>query len=547
METKVSIIIPVYNGSDYLDEAIQSALAQTYKNIEVIVVNDGSCDEGATERVALRYSEQIRYISKANGGVASALNSGVHEMTGEYFSWLSHDDLYCREKIERELEEIQTLPLAEQGRTIIYSDYAVFSTDPDRAIPVRLQGVDAEEFRFWLTTENSLHGCTLLIPKAAFVEFGGFDKSLRTTQDYDLWFRMAGGFRFRHLSQVLVKARSHSEQGSIKMASTALAECNALLLQFTNALTEKELTAGGRRSLAMAYAEISASMWRRRFLPAAQATAKLAIRRLSDGSGQAVLPVLWILSWGITQYTILPITRTLLSPSLRLLLKQLFFSNGKSEIPLRHPSSAGFLKRKFSEIYEKNIFGGGTSRSGAGSDLVQTEVIRRELPAQLERLQVQTFLDAPCGDWYWMRQVDLGVETYFGVDIVESLIMKNQQEFGNASKIFLCLNLTQDDLPKVDLIFSRDCLVHLSLEDALRVIANFKRSGSKYLLTTTFTDLVRNNDLAGKDSFWRPLNMQLHPFNFSPPLVLVNEGCTEEGGQYSNKCLGLWLLQDIEC
>ena len=95
-------------------------------------------------------------------------------------------------------------------------------------------------------------------------------------------------------------------------------------------------------------------------------------------------------------------------------------------------------------------------------------------------------------------------------------------------------------------MFSRDCLVHLTFADALKIIANFKRSGAKYLLTTTFVERKKNNDLVGVDNFWRALNMRLPPFNFPQPLLLVNEGCTEEAGQYPDKSLGLWLLDDIE-
>ena len=80
---KVSIVIPVYNGANYLSEAIDSALAQTYSNIEILVVNDGSNDEGATERIAKSYGEKIRYFAKENGGVSSALNLGIREMHGE--------------------------------------------------------------------------------------------------------------------------------------------------------------------------------------------------------------------------------------------------------------------------------------------------------------------------------------------------------------------------------------------------------------------------------------------------------------------------------
>ena len=103
MNPKVSIIIPVYNGANYVAEAIDSALAQTYKNIEIIVVNDGSRDDGATEKVVLSYGDKIKYIAKENGGVSTALNRGIAEMTGEYFSWLSHDDAYTPEKIENQV------------------------------------------------------------------------------------------------------------------------------------------------------------------------------------------------------------------------------------------------------------------------------------------------------------------------------------------------------------------------------------------------------------------------------------------------------------
>ena len=94
MDKKVTILIPVYNGSNYLKEAIESALAQTYKNKEIIVVNDGSTDNGKTKEIALSYKDKIKYYEKENGGAPTALNYGIERMTGDYLSWLSHDDLY---------------------------------------------------------------------------------------------------------------------------------------------------------------------------------------------------------------------------------------------------------------------------------------------------------------------------------------------------------------------------------------------------------------------------------------------------------------------
>lgn len=542
---KVSIVIPVYNGADYLDEAIRSALGQSYKNIEVIVVNDGSADDFASERIALKYGDSIRYFSKPNGGVASALNYAIREMSGDYFSWLSHDDLYCEDKVECDIEVLKSIPVPERDRTIVYSDYSVFSSDPDKAIPVGLPGVPPGQFRYWITMENSLHGCTLLIPKAAFVESGVFNEGLRTTQDYDLWFRMADKFQFVHVPRVLVKARSHSDQGSIKMAATALAECNALLAQFATDLTDSELSSATRQTPAAAYAGLAAGMWHRGFRQAGRVAAHLAWKRARRSSFRDAIAVAMALARGFAQYYVLKFARSLLRPRLRLMLRLLLRQTRGAASAVGTSFKHADLKEKFSKIYDGNIFGGRVSRSGEGSDLIQTAVIRRELPALLKALNVRTFLDAPCGDWCWMSKIELGVESYIGVDIVESLIEKNRREFGSAATDFRCLNLAEDELPKVDLIFSRDCLVHLSFEDALHIIANFKQSGSKYLLTTTFVERSSNNDLVGKDSFWRPLNMQLPPFNFPAPLQLINEKCTEERGQYPDKCLGLWLLEDI--
>ncbi|MBM3276054.1 MAG: glycosyltransferase family 2 protein [Candidatus Sericytochromatia bacterium] len=118
MSTRVSIVIPVYNGANYLREAIDSALAQTHPDVEVLVVNDGSTDGGATDAIARSYGDRIRYLDKENGGVSSALNLGIANATGDYISWLSHDDVFLPEKISRSLEALERT----DPRTIIYTD-----------------------------------------------------------------------------------------------------------------------------------------------------------------------------------------------------------------------------------------------------------------------------------------------------------------------------------------------------------------------------------------------------------------------------------------
>jgi len=181
--------------------------------------------------------------------------------------------------------------------------------------------------------------------------------------------------------------------------------------------------------------------------------------------------------------------------------------------------------------------------SGSGSDLVQTAVISEEIPKLIEKLGVKTLVDAPCGDFYWLSQVELKLDKYIGVDIVRELVMRNADKFGGNGRLFMCLDVTTDKLPGVDMILSRDMTVHLSHQDCLAVFKNFKRSQAQYLLTTTFPEHEENVDILTGE--WRPLNLQKAPFNFPEPLLLINENCTEDGGQFADKSLGLWRISDL--
>lgn len=277
-QPKVSIVIPVYNGANFLGEAIRSALSQTYDNVEIVVVNDGSTDGGPTERVARAFGDRIRYFSKPNGGVATALNRGIQEMTGDYFSWLSHDDLYLPDKLSVQIEALAQMP--DPRRCILYSDYGVFTADPEAAAPYVLPHVSPQDFRYFITTANGVHGCTLLVPREAFAEHGGFDPALRTTQDYDLWFRMAATFAFVHQSAILVRARSHPAQGTHELSHLVLGECNALLKGFVGKLSEAEVRQDATVSLADGYFRLASNLARRGFSEASELATELGRRQL---------------------------------------------------------------------------------------------------------------------------------------------------------------------------------------------------------------------------------------------------------------------------
>lgn len=210
-ENKISIIIPVYNGSNYLKEAIDSALNQTYKEIEIIVVNDGSTDKGKTKKIAKSYGNKIKYYKKRNGGVASALNYGIKKSTGDYISWLSHDDLYKSNKIE---EEMILLNKLENKNSIIFSDYEFIDENDETLENINIGAKIASVDKYFVFYKRLISGISLLIPKSKLIDCGLFDIQKRYTQDYDMWYKLIKTTDFYYLNKNLVKVRLHSQQSS---------------------------------------------------------------------------------------------------------------------------------------------------------------------------------------------------------------------------------------------------------------------------------------------------------------------------------------------
>jgi hypothetical protein len=200
-------------------------------------------------------------------------------------------------------------------------------------------------------------------------------------------------------------------------------------------------------------------------------------------------------------------------------------------------------KRRFSSIYATNYWRNSESRSGLGSSLEQTEAVRAALPMMCRDLGIGSLLDIPCGDLNWIRHVELPGVEYIGADIVPALIASNVAQFGASGRKFVVLDLVRTVPPRVDLIFCRDLFVHLPFADIARAFTNIRRSRSGWLLITTFRDREANVDLDKQD--WRPLNLQRPPFGFPPPRLGILENCTQDNGQYPDKCLGLWSIADL--
>ena len=209
----VSIVIPVYNDANYLREAIDSALAQTYKNIEILVVNDGSNDNGKTKKVALSYGNKIRYFEKENGGISTALNLGINNMAGDYFSWLSHDDLYLPGKIKTEINYLINNNLVNKKVILFADSYLIDKNSKIIAKEINDHEMLIEKPEYALL-RGAVNGITLLMPKEAFKEHGLFDENLQCTQDYMLWHKMFKTYNPLHIPEILVSTRDHDTQAA---------------------------------------------------------------------------------------------------------------------------------------------------------------------------------------------------------------------------------------------------------------------------------------------------------------------------------------------
>lgn len=216
-------------------------------------------------------------------------------------------------------------------------------------------------------------------------------------------------------------------------------------------------------------------------------------------------------------------------------------------IPFLRPLKKNFRKIRyklmssesiFTEIYQTNKWGDKETRSGSGSNLEQTAIVRQELSNLLKELQVSSLLDIPCGDFYWLKEVNLDSISYIGADIVNDVIKQNIKKYSKEGRLFKKLDIKKDPLPKVDLILCRDLFIHFSFKDINKTINNIKKSNSSYILTTSYLQTKNNNNIVTGE--WHPLNLLAPPFSFKKPLKILDEKGDEAG-----KSLLLWKIADI--
>lgn len=278
----VSIIIPVYNGSNYLEEAILSALNQDYNNYEIIVVNDGSNDNGKTKEIASRYLDKIIYYEKENGGVSSALNLAVKKMKGDYFSWLSHDDLYDTSKIRLQIEYIKQNNLPDTwiigARTRLINQFGKVIRDAKKTNNKGVTNL------LIINHNKTIGGCAALVPKTIFRN-NLFDERLFYIQDFEFWSRCGqAGIQYFELNDVLVSSRIHNQQMTVKKRNLLDGE----KIKYISELIEKYIPKDNREF----YSIIKYSIYAGHF--------DCIKDYLHDNNGKYKAPSIYILKWIIS-------------------------------------------------------------------------------------------------------------------------------------------------------------------------------------------------------------------------------------------------------
>jgi glycosyltransferase involved in cell wall biosynthesis len=202
----VSVIIPAYNAGKYIEETILSALNQTYSNIEVIIVNDGSQDDTA-EKVNAFKDNRLRIINQSNSGVSAARNTGYENATGMYICFLDSDDVYAPDNIQEKKVFLDKNP----NIGLVHSNMEVIDENSNKTGEV-MSGRDGNVLDQLLLWDL----CVIPTPSSTMIRrevleiIGLFNEQLSNNADQELFFRIAAKYRIGKIDKSLVKYRKHA-------------------------------------------------------------------------------------------------------------------------------------------------------------------------------------------------------------------------------------------------------------------------------------------------------------------------------------------------
>ena len=229
------MIIPVFNGSNYIKEAIESVHTQKYPNIEIVVVDDGSTDE--TWAILQSMKKNVRSFHKENGGVASALNYGIKNANGDFIAWLSHDDLFLPEKILKQIEYLDK----HTDTIACFTDFVIVDENLKKISEFHSSSFSIDNLVEELFPHMFINGSTMLIRKECFNKYGYFDEKLKNTQDAEYWVRIACDNKIGSVPEPLLLSRTHPTQGSGNYKKQLEEEKNTFLILFSRPEVRKNI------------------------------------------------------------------------------------------------------------------------------------------------------------------------------------------------------------------------------------------------------------------------------------------------------------------
>jgi glycosyltransferase involved in cell wall biosynthesis len=499
----VSVIVPTKNRAHLLEKAIESILIQTYSKIQILIIDDNSTDN-TKEIVSCFNDSRIEYVSSHFSGRSHARNIGIARARGEFLSFLDDDDTYKSDKLFMQVEIARRNP---QKRFFV-----------GKSVLKDLNENELDDFGLQMSDFDELNRSfipgTVMLP-SLFIRYSNdqeiyFNSELDRFEDLDFYRRNLNNFETHFHSDIVSYVYTHRGNSLNESIASAIPREIAAYRKVVGNLDEKM---------------------------------REGFSRLYSYYGSALLNTYGSYWNGI----FLLFRAMLLRPKkinrkhARLLLNVLKIGIKKGILFLSPHNSRIFGRLKFNMIYRFRLFGKSESASGPGSDPKETRVLKENLPAILKKFQVKKLADVPCGDFYWMQEIDLQGIKYTGFDIVNDLVKKNRIKYPRFD--FEQLDITRQSFSPHDLVICRDLMVHLSFDQISQTIENIKASGSTFLLATTFPLLSENHDL-GK-GIWRPLNLEISPFYFGPPLYFLHEASTEHPRE-SDKGLGVWRIQEIK-
>jgi teichuronic acid biosynthesis glycosyltransferase TuaG len=248
----VSVVIPVYNQAHYLPTAIRSVLAQDYRPLEVIVVDDGSTD--AIDAAVAPFRDHIRCIRQDNHGAAHALNEGISRATGDLVCWLSADDAYLPGKLRAQVDAFGVdadLALVCTGYEVVDARDRVIRRQPKPHWP----HPDPLIAVFW---RNPINGSTVMLRREVFDAVGQFDETLRADVDADMWLRIASNHRVRQVDGIFVRYRMHAASLSANRSLMRASMTRVRALAIANGTLMARLRAGNPRTAPRLLALMSA-------------------------------------------------------------------------------------------------------------------------------------------------------------------------------------------------------------------------------------------------------------------------------------------------